>query len=199
MNPIPILETERLILRPFVLEDAGEVRQLAGDRLIADTTLNIPHPYKEGMAREWISRHQPAFDDGKGVTFAVTRKQDGMLIGAISLMGMVTGHQAELGYWIGTSHWNQGFCTEAGEALLGYAFSALGLARVHSCHISRNPASGRVMRKLGMRHEGLLRQHVRKWDKFENLEVYGILRGEWKDAANRSEHRPPDPARIPPE
>ena len=100
MIGIPSLETERLILHPFRLEDAAEVQHLAGDRSIADTTLNIPHPYMDGMAEEWISKHQPLFNDGKGVTFAITRKADGSLIGAISLMGMVRDHLAELGYWI---------------------------------------------------------------------------------------------------
>ena len=179
MSSIPILETGRLRLRPFGPGDAAEVRQLAGDRLIADTTLNIPHPYEDGMAQTWISSHQSNFDEGWGVTFAVTRRTDGSLIGAISLMRMEAGHQAELGYWIGHPHWNQGFCTEAAAAVLRYAFTELGVARVHSSHLARNPASGRVMKKLGMRHEGLRRHHARKWDKLEDLEVYGILKGEW--------------------
>ena len=84
----PTLETERLILRPFRPEDAAEVQQLAGDRAVADTVLNIPHPYEDGMAEEWISRHQEMFDEDKGVTFAVTGKEDGRLMGAISLMGI---------------------------------------------------------------------------------------------------------------
>jgi ribosomal-protein-alanine N-acetyltransferase len=176
MSGIPILETERLILRPFRLEDAAEVQRLAGDRSIADTTLNIPHPYKDGMAEEWISKHQSDFEGGKGVTFAITCKTDDFLIGAISLMGMVTGHQAELGYWIGQPYWGQGFCTEAGAAVLRYAFSELGLMRVHACHLARNPASGRVMRKLGMQQEGVRRQHVKKWDKYD----------EWLEPANNS-------------
>ena len=156
---------------------------MAGDRLIADTTLRIPHPYPDGMAQEWISTHQPDFDQSKGVTFAIMRKADGSLVGAIGLMDMLAGHQAELGYWIGRPYWNQGFCTEASEAVLRYAFSELGLIRVHCCHFSRNPASGRVLRKLGMRHEGSRRRHVKKRDQFEDLELYGILKEEWKTAA----------------
>lgn len=186
MKPIPTLETKRLTLRPFNLGDATEVQRLAGDRLIADTTLNIPHPYKDGMAQEWMSKHQAELDQGKGVTFAITRKADGSLVGAIGLMGMAAGHQAELGYWVGRPYWNQGFCTEASEAVLRYAFSELGLIRVHSNHFSLNPASGRVMRKLGMQYEGSRRWHVKKWDKFEDLELYGILKNEWKKAANKS-------------
>jgi len=185
MKEIPTIECERLILRPFVPEDASEVQRLAGDRAIADTTLNIPHPYKDGMAEEWISSHKGAFAQGQGVTFAVTGKSDGSLLGAIGLMGKTGGHQAEMGYWVGKPYWNMGFCTEAGKAMLKFAFSELGLIRVHASYLSRNPASGRVMEKLGMKHEGTRRHHVRKWDKFEDLELYGILKEEWEKAENR--------------
>lgn len=173
---IPKLETERLILRPFEISDAEEVQRLAGDWSVADTTLNIPHPYADGMAEAWISTHAEAFIAGHGLTLAIAKKSGGALIGAVSLLGISRGHQAELGYWIGRPCWNEGFCTEAGQAVLLYAFGALGLARVHSCHLTRNPASGQVLRKLGMQHEGTRRRHVRKWDTFEDLELYGILR-----------------------
>lgn len=166
-------------LRPLSLADSADVQRLAGDHAIADTTLTIPHPYKDSDAEEWIGKHQVEFDQGKGVTFAVVRKTDGILIGVIGLSAMVMGHQAELGYWIGRPYWNQGFCTEACREVLRYAFSKLDLIRVHSNHFSRNPASGRVMRKLGMQHEGSRRQHVKKDGRYEDLEVYGILKADW--------------------
>lgn len=180
-----MLETERLILRPFGPHDAADVQRLAGDWAIADTTLHIPHPYEDGMAEEWISTHQDEFDQDHGVTFAVTSKPDDSLVGAIGLMSIVTDHQAELGYWVGKPYWNEGFCTEAAEVVLRYAFAELDLLRVHAIHFSRNPASGKVMRKLGMRHEGTRRQHVRRWGKSEDIELYGILKGEWVETANR--------------
>jgi RimJ/RimL family protein N-acetyltransferase len=186
MKKIPRLETERLILRPFGPADAAEVMRLAGDRAIADTTTHIPHPYQAGMAEEWISRHQDTFDKDQGVALAITRKTDGALVGAISLMGMVKGHQAELGYWIGKPYWSHGYCTEAARVLLRYAFCDLGLVRVHASHFTRNPASGRVMQKIGMRHEGCRRHHVIKWDMTEDLEVYGILKPEWEETANQA-------------
>jgi RimJ/RimL family protein N-acetyltransferase len=186
MKQIPRLETERLVLRPFGNSDAAEVMRLAGERAIADTTANIPHPYKEGMAEEWISKHQETFDRDEGVAFAITRKHDDVLVGAISLMGMEKGHQAELGYWIGKPYWGHGYCTEAARAVLRYAFSDLALARVHASHFAQNPASGRVMQKIGMRHEGCRRQHVKKWDQMEDLDVYGILKPEWETAANQA-------------
>lgn len=183
MAPIPTLQTERLVLRPFARDDASDVQRLAGDRAIADTTAAIPHPYPDGGAEAWIATHEAAFEEGDGLTLAVARASDGALLGAISLMGMVAGHKAELGYWIGVPYWGQGYCTEAGHAVVGHAFAELGLARVHACHLSRNPASGRVMQKLGMRHEGCRRQHVMKWEKLEDLELYGILRAEWEAGA----------------
>lgn len=176
MKQRPTLETERLVLRPFVSSDATEVQRLAGSRSIADTTLNIPYPYDDGMAEGWISKHQANFDDGKDVTFAIMLKKDNSLLGAISLMGVSQGHQAELGYWIGESFWNHGFCTEAGRAVVDYAFRVLKIIRIHSCHFKRNPASGRVMQKIGMKHEGCRKCHVKKWDKFEDLELYGVLK-----------------------
>ncbi|MBN1880311.1 GNAT family N-acetyltransferase [bacterium] len=176
MKQIPKIEAERLSLRPFNIDDASEVRRLAGDRAIADTTLAIPHPYEDGMAEQWISTHADAFEKDQGVTWAIVRKEDGALVGAISLMGMRKGHQAELGYWIGKPYWNRGYCTEAVRVAVQYAFEELDLIRVHACHLSRNPASGRVMLKVGMEHEGCRRQHVMKWGKAEDLELYGILR-----------------------
>ncbi len=186
MKEIPTIETERLILRPFSIADATEVMRLAGDRAIADTTTNIPHPYKEGMADQWISKHAETFENDRGIAWAITRKADSALLGAISLMGMVKGHQAELGYWIGKPYWKKGYCTEAGRAVLRYAFRELELCRVHASHFTRNPASGRVMQKIGMRHEGCRRQHVKKWDKTEDLELYGVLKHEWEKSANKA-------------
>jgi len=180
MREIPTLETSRLILRPFTLGDAADVKRLAGDFSIADTTQNIPHPYEDGMAEQWIGRHQEDYNAGKGLTFAIADRNGGHLIGAISLMKIESEHQAELGYWIGKPFWNRGFCTEAGAAILRYAFLSLGLNRVHVSHMSRNPASGRVIRKLGFTHEGCRKQHVRKWGKFEDLELYGLLKQDWQ-------------------
>ena len=178
MKNQPRIETKHLSLRPFAFDDAAVVQRLAGDHAIADTTLNIPYPYEDGVAEDWIGGHQEIFDQGKGANFAITLKLDRALIGAIGLMGMTKGHQAELGYWIGKSYWNQGYCTEAANAVLRYAFCDLALVRVHSCHLSRNSASGRVMRKIGMQHEGCRPKHVKKWDVLEDLELYGILKTE---------------------
>lgn len=179
MSKQPVLETDRLVLRPFRLTDAKDAQILAGHREVASTTYNIPHPYEDGMAETWISTHEDTFNQGKGVTYAMTLKYDGSLVGCISLMGLTLGHQGELGYWIGVPYWGKGYCTEAGEALLEYGFTELDLNRIHASYFSRNLASGRVMEKLGMTYEGTRKQHILKWGKFEDLALKGILRKDW--------------------
>jgi RimJ/RimL family protein N-acetyltransferase len=180
----PTLETERLILRPFSLDDAKQVQMLAGDKLVASTTLSIPHPYKDGMAENWINTHAEKLNEGKGVVFAITLNNSGKLVGAISLMNIVEGHRAELGFWVGVPYWNKGYCTEAGRAVLQYGFMDMGLNRIHASYLSRNPASGRVMEKLGMFYEGTRKQHIFKWSVFEDLKLMGILRTDWEKQQN---------------
>ena len=172
----PALGSERLLLRAFERSDAADVQRLAGTRAVADTTLTIPHPYRDGMAEAWIATHAEQLSSGKGLTLAITTRDSGRLIGCISLVGIVENHQGELGWWIGADDWNHGYCTEAARLLVQHAFSTLGLLRVHACHLSRNPASGHVMQKLGMRHEGTRRGHVRKWGVMEDLELRGLTR-----------------------
>jgi [ribosomal protein S5]-alanine N-acetyltransferase len=178
MRQQPTLYSNRLTLRPFELSDAKDVQQLAGDRAIADTTLEIPHPYEDGMAEEWISTHREKFEAGEMVNFAIILRETNGLIGAIGLTVVQKFERAELGYWIGKPFWGRGYCTEAGLALLEYGFTVLNLNRISSHHFKRNPASGRVQQKLSMMHEGSARQHVKKWDTFEDIELYGILKSD---------------------
>ncbi len=172
----PTIETERLKLRPFRPGDAQAVKTHAGEWDIADTTKNIPHPYEEGMAGEWIAGHAPAYEDGNGVTFAIVLRTDNSLIGAIGLRVDRDHGKGELGYWVGKPFWNQGYATEAARAILAFGFDTLGLNRIHAAHLARNPSSGRVMEKAGMLYEGTARQAMMKWGKYEDLVSYGILR-----------------------
>lgn len=170
----PILETPRLILRQFVLADASRVRELAGDRAIAATTMNIPHPYPDGAAEEWIATLPELFDGGKSVHFAVTLRSTGELVGGCGLLINELHKRAELGYWIGKEYWGNGYATEAAIAVIDYAFSR-GMNRVFAEHYHTNPASGRVLQKAGMTLEGTLRQHMVKWGEPMDMVVYSIL------------------------
>ena len=175
-KPLPTLETERLVLRPFSVKDAPSVQRLAGAREVADTMLTIPHPYEDGVAEQWIGTHEERSQQGHGLDLAVVCKDGEQLVGAIGLSVAGMHERAELGYWIGTPWWNGGFCTEAARAIVRFGLEQLELNRISGHHFARNPASGRVMQKIGMKHEGTLRQHAKKCDRFEDIECYGILR-----------------------
>ncbi len=178
MKQRPTLQTDRLLLRPFVRADAAEVHRMAGHYDIAATTLNIPYPYEPGMAEHWIARQREDFKAGTLINFAVTRRADGVLLGSIGLKICQQHCNAELGYWIGREHWNNGYCTEAARAVVRFGFDGLDLQRIHAYYFTRNPASGRVMQKIGMKHEGHQRGHIKKWEDFEDIELYGILRSD---------------------
>ncbi len=150
---------------------------LAGAREIADTTLTIPHPYLDGMAETWIATHEDAWKQQDRATFAITSLEEGV-VGAIGLHLRLAHQRAEMGYWVGLPFWNRGYATEAARAIIAFGFEALGLNRIHASHLARNPASGRVMMKAGMRFEGTLRQHVLKWGRAEDLSEYAILRSD---------------------
>jgi RimJ/RimL family protein N-acetyltransferase len=179
---LPTLTTARLDLRPFVADDAFDVERLAGRREIADTTLNIPHPYPHGGAADWIALHQPAWRDGSSATFAIVERESAKLVGAMSLIIKREHRRAELGYWIAFDRWNTGYATEAGRCVIDFGFDHLGLHRIEARHFLRNPASGRVMKKLGMQREGVERDWAIKWGRFESLVVYSILEPEWRAA-----------------
>ncbi|MEN8144507.1 MAG: GNAT family N-acetyltransferase [Gemmatimonadota bacterium] len=172
-----VLRTKRLTLRPFEPGDAPDVCRLAGDREIAANTLTVPHPYEQDMASEWIEGHAPAAVAGEKVVFALVHSSG--LVGAMGLDLAPEHSRAELGYWIGRPMWGQGFASEAARELVRYGFEFLGLNRIEAHHMTRNPASGRVLENCGMRKEGVVRQHLKKWDQFEDIVLYGILASDW--------------------
>lgn len=180
MLPQPILRTPRLILRPFTLADAPAVQRLAGAPEVAATTAAIPHPYEDGMAEAWINSHPAALEGETNVVYAITDATSGSLLGAIGLRVDLEQNRAELGYWLGHPYWRNGYMTEAAAEMLRYAFEALGLRRVLARHFAINPASGRVMQKIGMAHEGVMRQHFVKWGRPVDVVFYGILADEWR-------------------
>lgn len=173
------LYTQRLILRPFEMEDIPAVHKLAGDKAIADKTLLIPHPYKEEDAQAWISTHPEKRKKDEAVDFAIVHRKQNNLIGAIGLTLHPEHYRGTLGYWIGKPYWGNGYCTEAAKGIIDYGFTVLGLNRIGSEHYERNPASGRVMQKIGMKYEGCLKQHLFKWGNFENAVLYGILKSDF--------------------
>ena len=178
VDPLPTLHSQRLILRPFRLEDAPAVQRMAGHPDMASTTANIPHPYGDGVAEAWIAAHADRFARDESAIFAITLASTGELLGSVGLEIRREHGRAELGYWIGKPYWSQGYVTEAAREVVRFAFEDLGLRRVFAEHFARNPASGRVMEKIGMVREGELRRHMVKDGLPEDVVIWGILAGD---------------------
>jgi [ribosomal protein S5]-alanine N-acetyltransferase len=185
---IPTLRTERLVLRAFSMGDAEAVTALAGAREVAATTLLIPHPYQKSDAEGWIAAHGAEFASGVGADFAITLREgatalrEGTVVGAIGLRLSKEHNRADFGYWIGVPYWGCGYATEAGREILRYGFVDLGMQRMTAHHFATNPASGRVIEKLGLKKEGVFPRHVRKWGEYLDCVMFGVVREDWERA-----------------
>lgn len=180
MTEHPVIKTARLILRPWKADDASPLQRLAGRREIADTMVSVPHPFTQQYAEKWIAGHAEAYARGEALHFAITLADTGALAGAVELRAINAEHwHAELSCWIGVEWWGQGLATEAAFAVVRHGFERLNLNRIVAFHMVRNPASGRALGKIGMKREGLLRQCVRKWNKFEDVVLMAVLREDW--------------------
>jgi ribosomal-protein-alanine N-acetyltransferase len=187
----PTLKTGRLVLRPLGPMDAATVERLAGEKDVASTTRLLPHPYPPGMAEQWIGTLPSLYQRAEMINWGIALV-DGLLLGSIRLTLNPVDNHAEMGYWVGKPYWNNGYCTEAARAVVGYGFDKLDLERIYANYMARNPASGRVLMKLGMQQEGILRRHRRKFGRYEDLVVCGIVRGEWQKL-KRGAARPETP------
>jgi RimJ/RimL family protein N-acetyltransferase len=143
-------------------------------------------PYTEEMAKQWLQTQPDIWKSQAAVTYGICWNPEQvnsqsqtdaspLLIGGIGLDICEEDEKGELGFWIDQSYWGKGVATEAAAALVKFGFEKLCLHKIVAFHMVRNPASGRVMEKLGMRKEGMLRDHVKKSDQFEDSVAYGIL------------------------
>ena len=175
----PIFETPRLRLRPIELKDASLIQQAADAREIADTMISLPHPYPAGEAVRYVIRHLSERNIGRSAVFIIEHKVEGSFNGLVEVRDIDREHsQAELSFWLVSEVWGQGYMNEVVGAVVRYAFEDLCLNRLYAFHMTRNPASGRVLEKNGFRQEGLLRQRVRKWGQFEDVLLWAVLRQE---------------------
>ncbi|EOK5722061.1 GNAT family N-acetyltransferase [Vibrio vulnificus] len=148
-----VIESERLILRPFSLSDAKRVSELAGDKQISEMTANIPYPYSISDAENWIRTHAELFLSGKGIVYAIVLKESSELIGAISFPKLENG-LGILGYWLGVPYWGCGYATEASKFLILFSKKHYGLTRLKVMHLVENERSKSVIKKLGVKYVG---------------------------------------------
>lgn len=175
-----LIETERLILRPFTPEDAPAMfHNWASD---PDVTKYLTWPTHmdvgvSGMVlKDWVSHYgEPSY-----YQWAIVLKDKGEPIGSIAAVKVDDSAQwVEIGYCIGKNWWHQGIVSEALRALIAFFFEEVGLGRIQARHDPQNPNSGAVMAKCGMVYEGTLRRADRNNQGICDACVYSILREEY--------------------
>ena len=174
---IPVLETERLVLRAPRLEDAAWIAMLANERRIAENTARIPHPYALADAEAFLAA---ANRSDRETTFVIALA-DGTLIGAcgLELRDGPGGSTPELGYWLGAAYWGRGFATEAVRALIDHAFTDLELEALQAGARVTNPASRRVLEKCGFQWTGVGLYRIRALKSSAPIDRFRLERSIW--------------------
>jgi RimJ/RimL family protein N-acetyltransferase len=144
--------TKRLTLRPGWPEDAAAVARAIGHEDVAMKLSRVPWPYAEADARDWLT--MPRRHDEVVCLILAHETATPRLVGMISIHPAEQEHAHEIGYWLAPDAWGRGYATEAGQAMLDIAHRAMGLKRLVAGHFVDNPASGKVLRKLGFRPTG---------------------------------------------
>ena len=162
------LRTERLLLRPFSLSDVDDVLEYGSD---PEWAAFYDHPYDIGEAEDMVARAVLTSWD-EHPWFAL--ELDGRVIG-MAVLSLERRDIANLGYDVAKPHWGKGLAPEAARAVVDWAFRELGLSNVTAYADARNRQSWRVMEKLGMTREGLMRRRQGR----ESV-AYGVLREDWR-------------------
>lgn len=175
------METDRLILRPFVMSDAPAMfRNWASDPEVTKF-LTWPTYCREETAVNILTEWTGMYQDPTFYQWAIELKCLGEPIGSISVVDHNDRAElAHIGYCIGKPWWNRGIMTEALQAVMDYLFDQVGVNRIESQHDPNNPGSGAVMRKCGMQYEGTHRQSVRSNQGIVDSCWYALLAGERK-------------------
>ena len=173
------LETERLILRRFVIEDAAAMyKNWAADD---DVTKYLSWPshtsqeISENLITDWVKK----YSDEKFYQWAIVLKTAVEPIGSITVVSMKEDiSMVHIGYCIGKKWWHQGITSEALKVVIDFLFDEVGANRIESYHDPNNPNSGGVMKKCGMKYEGTLRSYKKTNQGITDACVYSILKSE---------------------
>src|SRR5699024_1607421 len=133
----------------FQKEDAENITKLCNNYNIYKNTLHLPYPYSKKDALLWMEKHLENYHTNKSYEFAVTDRFTGKLYGTIGLTNNYHFNNGEIAYWIGEEFWGNGFATEAAQAIMDFAFKEKKYHKLYARYFHSNPASGRVLEKLG--------------------------------------------------
>lgn len=178
---LPILQTDRLILRKLTMRDASDMYRYCQDREVARQVLWEAHS-SILETRAYLRYILYQYRNGEPGSWGIVLRDTGRVIGTIGYMSYSPDNATvEVGYSLAREQWGKGLMTEALRAVIDESFRTLKLHRIEAMHFTDNPASGRVMEKCGMTHEGHLRERICCKGQFRDVEMWGILRRDWEE------------------
>ena len=179
---LPMLDTADLVLRRPAGKDAKDIFRYASDPEVARYVLWEPHR-SLSETRAFVRFLRSRLRAGYPSSWVVVLKSSGTVIGTIGFIWYSEENRsAELGYSFSREYWNHGYATQALQAVIDAVFRSLPVNRLEAQHDVRNPASGRVMEKCGLRREGILRDRIVNKGEYVNVALYAILRSDWENA-----------------
>ncbi|HAM88693.1 MAG: N-acetyltransferase GCN5 [Candidatus Falkowbacteria bacterium GW2011_GWC2_38_22] len=173
---IETIKTKRLVLRPYRMSDAEIATKNLCNKKISRWLSSLPSPYRIEDANNWIGKMIEERKKKEPQTIAYVIEYEKKMIGAIGLHGIVFGHKAELGYWLSEEFWGKGVMSEAVTALVSYAFRRLRLRRIQAGTFVGNSGSEGVLKKCGFQHEGLIRNDVKKNNRFVDCNIFSRIK-----------------------
>jgi ribosomal-protein-alanine N-acetyltransferase len=177
------IQTKRLLLRRFEKKDAEYIyRNWASDPEVSKH-LTWPVHTDVKTSKKVLDMWLDSYDSPSTYNWAIVYKEIGQPIGSISVVNQYDeSSKCEIGYCLGRKFWKRGVMTEALSAVMDYLFNDIGYNRIQAYHHVDNPASGRVMVKVGMKEEGHMKQFaVNNKNEFVDVVFYGIVREDFND------------------
>jgi ribosomal-protein-alanine N-acetyltransferase len=179
ISKIPVIETERLILRELSLDDVDDIFGYASIPEVSTFLLWYPHKSKQDSI-DFINFAKDMFAKDISIIWGIELKEEKKLIGIFDLRTMqLINDCAEIGYVISNIYWNRGFISESIQEVIKFCFNELKLNRVEAHCDEENIGSARVMEKAGMKYEGTMREKLYVKDKYRSMKLYSILKSEF--------------------
>ena len=177
---LPVIETERLILRKLTMRDASDMFRYCQNKEVARHVLWEAHT-SILETRAYIRYNLYQYRSGEPASWGIVLRETNRVVGTIGYMSYNADNSTvEIGYSLAREQWGKGLMTEALLAVIGETFRTLKVHRIEAMHFTDNPASGRVMAKCGMTHEGHMRERICCKGVFRDVEMWGILRKDWE-------------------
>ena len=177
---LPMLETERLLLRKITRDDAPDIFEYASDAEVPTYMSWEPHQSIQ-ETYSYLERAMKRYQEHNPGPWAIVHRRDAKMIGTCSFSFWDRQHNSsEIGYVLNRRYWGQGYMSEAVRAIVAFGFRELGMNRIQARCDVPNVGSARVMEKAGMTFEGVLRQQLFEKGSYRDIKIYSILKSEWE-------------------